>query len=192
MPKTPLHPDKSALKKVALQLAEGQQGAIGQLYRWFFQRLVRYGVQIVGMERQDLVKTTVQDFFMWLVEHPQRLKEVDNIERFILKSIRTNLIQAQIKQQKKQQVRNDYQNHMSQKPTSPNASPEKILIDQEEQFLQKKQVINALNSLPPVQREVLYLRYFQDLSYRDIAALLEVDEQVARNYGYRALKKLRK
>ncbi|MEM1122000.1 MAG: hypothetical protein AAGJ18_16225, partial [Bacteroidota bacterium] len=111
MPKTPLHPDKSALKKVALQLAEGQQGAIGQLYRWFFQRLVRYGVQIVGMERQDLVKTTVQDFFMWLVEHPQRLKEMDNIERFILKSIRTNLIQAQIKQQKKQQVRNDYQDH---------------------------------------------------------------------------------
>ena len=41
------------------------------------------------------------------------------------------------------------------------------------------------------EREALYLKTYQDCSYRDISQIMEISEQVARNYVCGALKKLR-
>ncbi|MEM1119720.1 MAG: sigma-70 family RNA polymerase sigma factor [Bacteroidota bacterium] len=191
MPNKSTNPSQSDLQQVAQDLAEGKKGAIGRLYAWYAHRLRQYGLQIVGSEHKDMVMTVVQDFFMWLVKNPTSLKKVKKIDAFIFKSIRNNLLQAQQKAQKKQQVRSDYRSTISQQPTVENPSPERQLIDQEAQNQQRALVSKVLQSLPTIQREVLFLRYFQDLSYKSIGELLLVDEQVARNYAYRAIKKLK-
>jgi len=52
-------------------------------------------------------------------------------------------------------------------------------------------VQQALASLPTSQREALYLRYFENKSYEEIAEILAVNQQVAYNYVSRGLKRLR-
>lgn len=49
----------------------------------------------------------------------------------------------------------------------------------------------SLSSLPPRQRLAIVLRYFQGMSAREIAALLDCSEDTARNTLLRALRKLR-
>ena len=48
-----------------------------------------------------------------------------------------------------------------------------------------------LNKLPPRQKEVLYLLFYQDMSYEDIATVMQMNYQSARNLVHRALKLLR-
>ena len=50
----------------------------------------------------------------------------------------------------------------------------------------------ALARLPPRQREVIALRHDQELSFAEIAAVLELREDAARANHYQALKRLRK
>ena len=51
--------------------------------------------------------------------------------------------------------------------------------------------MKILNALPPNQKEVIYLRNYVNMSYREIAQVMDLSEQVVRNYGYRAIQKLR-
>ena len=46
-------------------------------------------------------------------------------------------------------------------------------------------------SLPPVQRACVVLRYYEDLSYREIAAVIGSREVTARSHVHRALQSLR-
>jgi RNA polymerase sigma-70 factor (ECF subfamily) len=50
----------------------------------------------------------------------------------------------------------------------------------------------ALNSMDPIDREVLALRHFEQLSNAETAAVLEIGEAAASNRFVRALKRLRK
>ena len=49
----------------------------------------------------------------------------------------------------------------------------------------------TVESLPDYLREIVFLRYFQGLSYKEIGDIMQVNEQVARNYAQRAVKRLK-
>jgi RNA polymerase sigma factor (sigma-70 family) len=49
----------------------------------------------------------------------------------------------------------------------------------------------AINALTPRQKEIIYLRYFNDLSYDQICELMNINYQSARTQHYNALKVLR-
>jgi RNA polymerase sigma-70 factor (ECF subfamily) len=50
---------------------------------------------------------------------------------------------------------------------------------------------DAIDTLPMDQRMVLYLKYFDDLPYRDIAYILEIDENLVKSRLYMARIRLR-
>ncbi|MBO8158951.1 sigma-70 family RNA polymerase sigma factor [Thermosyntropha sp.] len=60
--------------------------------------------------------------------------------------------------------------------------PENYVLDNE----RKKQVARVLNDLSPVYKNLLVLKYMVELSYREIAELLDISEQTVRTYLYRA------
>ena len=55
----------------------------------------------------------------------------------------------------------------------------------------KQQVANALGHLSPRHRLAIELRYLQEMPIREVAAVLECSEGVARNILFRGLRKLR-
>ena len=64
--------------------------------------------------------------------------------------------------------------------------PDEILADAQT----KETVRTALNSLPPMYREVLELHHYQDLKYREIADTLNVPIGTVMNRIFRARKKM--
>jgi RNA polymerase sigma-70 factor (ECF subfamily) len=55
---------------------------------------------------------------------------------------------------------------------------------------QRERVRRALAQLPPPEREVLALRYLEELSAREVAAVLGVGEEAAKKRALRALRRL--
>ena len=116
------------------------------------------------------------------------MANIEDFELYLFKSVRLNILSTLKKQQQRENL---FQKHIDQTQyTQPQSapSPETQFISQEREQLQKDFLIKELDKLPTYQKEVLYLRYFQNYSYKDIGEILSVSEQVARNYAYRAVK----
>jgi RNA polymerase sigma factor (sigma-70 family) len=62
------------------------------------------------------------------------------------------------------------------------------LLELKEQF---EILLRAINALPHRQRSALLMRKYQELSYAEIAIILDCSEASARANVYQALKKLR-
>lgn len=192
MKSIPKDPSANSLPQLAARLAAGDIAAIASIYEQTYRSLFFYGLQIAGTHQQYLVEGTIQDLFIWLAKNYQKVAAIDHLEAYLYQSIRRNLQQHLQAEQLKNKAFKRYQ--LRTKPNQPTAvdSPEKTFISQEEIASTKTFLTKHLNQLPSYQKEVLYLRFFENRSYKEIAALLSINSQVARNYVFRALSHLRK
>jgi RNA polymerase sigma factor (sigma-70 family) len=71
-------------------------------------------------------------------------------------------------------------------------SPEEIIIQGEACEQRQQALKQALQSLPARQKEVLFLRYYNGMSYDEIEQILSINYQSIRNHIYRATQRLRK
>ena len=71
--------------------------------------------------------------------------------------------------------------------TSPFTAPAQVLDCK----LEAERVRNALLELAPAQRDVLVLRFFEELGHAEVARRLGRTEQAVRALQYRALRQLR-
>lgn len=165
----------------------GKEEAFSQLFFEYYEMLYHYGYRITSNEA--LVKDTLQDFFLHLFESRSKLtNSVDNIAAYLLTSFRRMLIRKLQRQQKK-----EYAIHkISPDDSFPfELGIEDVIIKKEAGEISKRLVNQLLEELPPRQREIIYLKYYLDLSLPEIASTLSISYQVAANHLYRAINKLR-
>ncbi len=70
-------------------------------------------------------------------------------------------------------------------------SPEQIILDQEASEFQKQQMAQWLSFLTPRQREAVYLKFYHDMEYDEIASVMTVSNHAVRNLIYEGIKLLR-
>ena len=66
-----------------------------------------------------------------------------------------------------------------------------FMENEEVSSILKQELITTLNQLTTKQRELVFLRFYQELSYKQIAELLSVNEQSVKNSMQRIIKKMR-
>lgn len=167
------------------QVKEGNQVAFRQLHQQHLRFLLNYGLRLHGT--LSTVEDTVQELFMELWQHRHTLTEPESVRFYLLKCLRNKL---------SRQYRRD-QPFVSGWDTVPEPlflvepSAEQRLIDLTNDEELRQLVHQAMASLTPRQREILYLRYFNDLTYEEICDVMGITYQTARTQMYQALKNLR-
>ncbi len=166
----------------------GGEKDFSRFFSAFYCPLFNYGLKLVGDE--EFVKDVIQDFFLYLYEHRARLSEqVDSPVSYLLASFRRKLL-LEIRRDKARQDRLvTNQRSVSEVFV---IGKEDIIIKEESEELNKAIILQLLNELSPRQREIIYLKFYQNLSIREIADVFSISYQVVANHLYRALKKLRK
>lgn len=174
------------------RLSEGDLNAIDQIYLTYHKRLKGYGVQLVGYDHQEEVQEVLQEFFLWLAQNYNKVADIKDFEVYLFQSIRRNLGIRMKRKAKAQSVHDRFIRRTSSLRETEELSPEDSFIQGETNERLFNMVNIEINKLPSYQREVLYLRFFEELSYKEIARILSITDQVARNYIYRAIKNLKK
>ncbi|MEL6925939.1 MAG: RNA polymerase sigma factor [Bacteroidota bacterium] len=182
---------KPDFKQLAQRMAKGDVSALATLYEQCYPALCYYGLRMVGLHQEVLVEEVVQDFFLKLARQPHQLAGVKKVEAYLYRSIRQNLNQRLSQQRNKRKVHDRYDQRTAPLRAKSTPSAESKLVAAEQQELLQQQLQNAMEQLPPYQREILHLRYFESRDYEEIAELLSISQQVARNYVYRAIRQLR-
>ncbi|MCB0843719.1 MAG: sigma-70 family RNA polymerase sigma factor [Bacteroidetes bacterium] len=180
MTKRPSHIDS-----LAKDAQKGDHQAFREMYVQSYDKLIQYG-RALDYDK-NLIHDTIQDLFIWLIKHPEKIQGINNVHTYLFKCLRQNMHTYLKRRKKKEENAEKYHKSFSQE-----ANAESKLIHAENLDLQSTWLVSQLNQLPPKQKEVIYLRFYEGLSYDEMADILSVSNQVVRNSVFRAIKKLRK
>lgn len=171
--------------KIWLQLQSGNELALGQLLTRYFNLLQNYGYKFVRNE--EFVKDCVQEVFIQIWNHRTRITTPVSVRAYLLSCVRKRVVREAYRQR----ILTDDATTLDDDSTFVEFSPEWTLIEQESLLETTHRVAEALNQLPKRQREVIYLRYYQNLDRDEIAAIMDINPQSVSNLLQQAFKTFR-
>lgn len=127
----------------------------------------------------ELTRDLVQDTFVELTKEKQKGRSPDSWRAYLF-GIARNLSMSAWRRQKRDRAYTLEDNHLSVENETA-GSDERIAMVQE-----------TIASMPPLQREILDLRFTQDLSYSDIAEVLGIPVGTVRSRLHNAVIATRK
>ena len=152
-------------------LSAKKQTLLQQLYETYWERLVNYA-DVILRNRAD-AEDAVQDCFLYVMERPGNLQEVDSPETYHYLSVITKHKALDLMRAKSRLA-------------------EEEEIPEESYELEVPQgLAPALKGLAPRAREMLLLRYADEISVREIARLYGMQEAAVRQALHRARKDLK-
>lgn len=166
------------------RLKSGNRDALAQLYQRYVRVLYSYGKKITLDEK--LIEDSIQDLFVDIWQSRERLSDLETARFYLFRSLRRRI--AKVKTRDVTQAISEHEMH--------NAAPiidshETAIILQEESENTSHYVNHLIQNLSGRQEEAIILYFYQDLNYDEIAEILSINEQSARNLIQRALIKMR-
>ncbi|WP_200978900.1 RNA polymerase sigma factor [Echinicola sp. 20G] len=168
-------------------ILKGSDEALASLYSRYANKLYNYGTQITL--DKDLAFDVVQDVFMYIVSKKLGLKKIESIKNYLYASYRRRLLRL-MKRNRKIQLNGEY--HRS----------DGFMVEMDESFYAlstpltidvKKMLEKICNDLPVRQREVITLYFFEELSYQEVAEIMDMSHvRSARNLLYKAIANMQK
>jgi RNA polymerase sigma-70 factor (ECF subfamily) len=168
-------------RDLVLRVRGGETEAFGEMVRRYQVSVYNVCLRMMG-ERLDAEDLAQESF----VRAYQRLESYDEDRPFgpWVRTLAANLCLNQLKRNRPLQVPLDDERDRAARPGR--ASPERHLEAQEA----ARDVRRAIHELPPHYRVVIELRHFQELSYAEIAAALDLPLSDVKSHLYRARKTL--
>jgi RNA polymerase sigma factor (sigma-70 family) len=166
---------------------KGDLEAFEYIFNQYAHFLFNYGDRMCHQEA--LVEDAIQELFIEIWEKKANLGEVKSIKFYLIKSLQRKILR---KLQKEPLAVNEEEminwNHQDLIEFSyENQLIEGQINDEQQAKLQK-----ALASLSENQRKVLFLKYYNQMSYDEIADLMALSVKAVYDLIYQALKSLRK
>lgn len=173
----------NADKKIWNEFRKGENHALSTIYLQHVHLLYRYGSKFTS--DNEMVKDVIQDMFIDLINNRDNLGETNNICFYLMTSFRRRLARSM--------SRNTNVIFSGDANFSADIvySAEQELIDKENLTIREQKVKNALASLSPRQREILFYKFFCDFSYEQICEIMELQYDSARKQTHRALKAMK-
>lgn len=168
-------------------LIEGDETALAGLMRDHYKPLVNYGFKFIKDE--EFVKDCIQDLFIELWNRRKTLSEPDSIRAYLCVCLKRKIFRSGSKLRLF-----DYDHSSAFFGTNDfdiEFSPEWWLIQEEDLAEKTREMAKLLNTLPRRQREVIYLKYYQELGRDEIAAMMSIAPQTVSNLLQIALAFLR-
>jgi RNA polymerase sigma factor (sigma-70 family) len=148
----------------------------------YYNDLFRYGIRFTA--DIENTKDIVNQFFLHAWEHREKFIAAENIKAYLLVSFKRFLINDLRKSFPFKSIA-DY-------PEEPmEHSYEDYIISFQENEALKKALYESIQLLPPRMKELLMLRFYDNMSYEDIAEKNSLNIKTVYNKIHLALKKLR-
>lgn len=161
----------------------GDQLAFKELFTLFFERLLAYASAIT--KDQQVSQEHVEDVFVRLWVNRSMLRSVNNLSFYLYTSVKNASINYL---NRNKQARFSLKATISEEQYRTEYSPENIFVEKE----LFKSLDCAIESLPPKCRLVFRLVKEERMSYKQIAALLDISLKTIENHMNVAIKKILK
>lgn len=166
------------------KIREGDATAMKALYQQCYQELYAYGFRMVA--DKDKIKDCLHEVFCEIWQKRESLGEVLNVKAYLKTCVRNKLLSVIKHDQKTDLIDQDQQFEALAE-----RSYEELLIAAETDADAKHKMWQAINQLTPMQREIIKLKFFDELSYEAISIALNLKPRTIYNHIYTAICALR-
>ncbi len=169
-------------------LADGEKQGLYECFNIFYDDLYRFGLSLY--KNPELVKEGIHNLFieLWHIKH--KLGAIQNIQQYILTIFKRTLYKT-CRQFSEETQTGCLTTDPSTESTLSEPSYEAILIASQQDEHLKKRLQKALDQLSPRQKEIILLRYFDMVAFKDIACQTGLSERTVYNTLHNAIKVLR-
>ncbi|GAB3498502.1 sigma-70 family RNA polymerase sigma factor [Spirosoma knui] len=165
------------------ELLRSNKQALGWLAERYYRSLFHYGSKLTA--NHALIQDCIQDLFLTIWEKRQKIQRLQSVKAYLFVALRNNVLR-----QAKQDSHCETVDRLDS-VTDWLTNPESLYVQLEQEQVTHATLIQALERLPKRQREAIYLKYYENLSYEEIATAMGVNRQVVANYLQHALHSLR-
>lgn len=154
-------------EELALLVQNGQSEKFGELMKRYSAKLFRYGRKFLSDE--DNIEDVVQDVFIKTYKNINSFDVSQRFSPWIYRIAHNTYINAIKKQNSGPLYLFDFDTFISH-----TVVPEDPIAKEKEQIEIKEFVDKGLSEIEPRYREILVLYYIEDLSYKEIADILQI------------------
>jgi RNA polymerase sigma factor (sigma-70 family) len=157
----------------------GDKEAFALLYQRHFAMLFQYGAKLA--DDSDLIKDCVHDVFVDLWKRKANLANPKSVKAYLLSAMQHKLIR-QISRARSRQIKVA----KIQAPDLVRCKEDQMIEDQIE--LEQNNIVNkALQVLTKRKREAVYLKFYCNLSYKEVAATMSISVDSVYNLVSKAI-----
>ena len=163
----------------------GDRYALANLMQRYYADLFHWGTRL--HPDREFVKDCLQEMFVSLWKMQPSARPVENVRAYLLVVLKTRILRELSTN------RNVYQNSLSDDYAfSVEFSADVQLIEEENELYQIRKLEQVINHLPDRQKELIYLRFYQNLSFEQIETVMQLGRQSLYNLLHKSLNNLRK
>ncbi|MBD8487786.1 sigma-70 family RNA polymerase sigma factor [Echinicola sp. CAU 1574] len=165
---------------------EGDDEALAQIYSDNIDRLYNYGRQFTV--NKPLIKDAIQDVFFQLIDDRKNLNLARSVKAYLFSCLRRRLLES-IKSDRK--IIDVDEELVKNEAFFITVDPNSYFIDSKLSLDQKKLLEQFCNELPIRQREIIMMRFFENMPYDEIAEVMGLaNAKTVRTMMYRGLNRL--
>ncbi|TCO31163.1 RNA polymerase sigma factor (sigma-70 family) [Pedobacter psychrotolerans] len=163
----------------------GSWESFGRIYDAHFKSLNNYGYKFT--RDTDQIEDAVHDLFVNLWQKRAQIGNPVSVRNYLYKSLRNMLFRKMETQQKfvKLNAEDDYQFHFE-------VSFDTLLMENEAKKDLQMKMKEAIQTLSARQQEIIYLRFYEGLSYEEAADIMNLNINSTYKLLYKAIGKLQK
>ena len=170
-------------RELWINFKDGDIQAFDKLYVQYAPLLYNYGIHLIP--NQVFIKDCLHDFFVYLWQKRDNLGVAHSIKAYLFISFKRRLMEEKAKLRVDLPVPADY-------VLDPVGSYEDRLIARETENNRLLKIKAAFQHLTPRQKEALFLKFHENLTYSQIANVLNLKEpKYARTLIYRSINHLK-
>lgn len=159
--------------------------ALAKIMQSYYSDLFHWGMRLQA--DREFVKDCIQEVFLNLWKRQPSISEVENVRAYLLVVLKTRMLR---------ELSGKHSTHQSTLSEEYSFSVEFATdvqwIEEENEVYQIRKLERVINHLPERQKELIYLRFYQNLSFEQIADVMHLGRQSVYNLLQKSLISLRK
>lgn len=154
-----------------LDFKSGDRDAFDQIFYLYVNQLISYGKKVTTNDA--LIDDCIQEMFLDLWLKRERLGEAHSIKFYLLKTLRRRILVTIKKEAKSESFDNEEMVNY--------ASDFKASLESRLSLDDTGDLNQVFEKLTPMQKEVIYLKFYNDLSFDEISESLDIKKKALYN-----------
>lgn len=155
-------------KNIWQNILDGDHVAYEALYHNYFKKFYNYGKKFTN--DAPLIEDSIQEVFMEIWNKREKIKEIDSPNSYFFSAFRFMLLEKMRQSKRLSKVRSEEKVEFS---------IELQIIAREADIEVRQKLAAALQALTHRQREAIFLRFYEGLSYEEVAEILNINVKAA-------------
>lgn len=169
---------------VLLRIQQGDETALATLMRSYYKDLFSYAARFT--DDRSLIKDCVQEVFISLWQRRETAAKIFSPRYYLLRATKNRVLKALYKSNNLSlaNLATDFDSYYE-------FSVEQVIIERQGNEELASRLKTLMAQLTRKQKEIIYLKYYQYLDHRQIAELMNLNQQSVYNLLHEAIRKLR-